>query len=158
GPSGTDQYGRPIYGALVQSGGLLAAQPGSNRRFAGFDLVSALNPDGFSDYYGLTVDLERSVGDVRLIASYTYSQTTDNWISGLYSAGDPAGQLNPFPGGVGRRGLVEGDFGFRRANPDHAGRRSHSAAPAWHPRDGSVPLSLRDSVHARLPSRRRRQR
>ncbi len=112
GPSGTDQYGRPIYGALVQSGGLLAVQPGSNRRFTGFDLVSALSPDGFSDYYGLTVDLERSLGDVRLIASYTYSQTTDNWISGRYSAGDPAGQLNPFPGGLSGRDWSKGTSDF----------------------------------------------
>jgi outer membrane receptor protein involved in Fe transport len=101
GPSGTDQYGRPIYGTLVQSGGLLAAQPGSNRRFAGFDLVSALNPDGFSDYYGLTVDIERSIGSgLKLVASYTYSQTTDNWLSGAYAGGDPAGQLSPFPNGL----------------------------------------------------------
>lgn len=108
GPSGTDQYGRPVYGALVQSGGLLTAQPGSNRRFTGFDLVSALNPDGFSDYYGLTFDLERSVGAVKLIASYTYSQTTDNWLSGVYAAGDPAGQLSPFPNGLGGRDWAKG--------------------------------------------------
>jgi hypothetical protein len=101
GPSGTDQYGRPVYGTLVQSGGLLAARPGSNRRFPGFDLVSALNPDGFSDYYGLTMDVERSLGaGLKLIASYTYSQTTDNWLSGIDAAGDPAGQLSPFPNGL----------------------------------------------------------
>ena len=108
GPSGTDQYGRPIYGTLVQSGGLLGAQPGSNRRFGGFDLVSALNPDGFSDYYGLTIGLERSAGAVKLIASYTYSQTTDNWLSGMLSAGDPAGQLSPFPAGLGGRDWAKG--------------------------------------------------
>jgi len=101
GPSGTDQYGRPIYGSLVQEGGLLAATPGSNRRFAGFDVVSAIDPDGYSDYWGLTLDLERTFGSgLRLIASYTYSQTTDNWLSGPYAAGDPAGQLSPFPGGL----------------------------------------------------------
>ncbi|HKV70943.1 MAG TPA: TonB-dependent receptor [Gemmatimonadales bacterium] len=108
GPSGSDQYGRPVYGTLVQSGGLLGAQPGSNRRFGGFDLVSALNPDGFSDYYGLTVGVERSLGDVKLIASYTYSQTTDNWLSGWLSAGDPAGQLSPFPAGLGGRDWAKG--------------------------------------------------
>ena len=109
GPSGTDQYGRPIYGTLVQEGGLLAAVPGSNRRFAGFDVVSAVNPDGYSDYWGLTLDLERTFAPgFRLLASYTYSQTTDNWLSGPYAAGDPEGQLSPFPAGLGGRDWSKG--------------------------------------------------
>ncbi|HYK09543.1 MAG TPA: TonB-dependent receptor [Gemmatimonadales bacterium] len=113
GPSGSDQYGRPIYGTLVQEGGLLAAQPGSNRRFSGFDLVSALNPDGFSDYYGLSVGLERSVSaSLKLIVSYTYSQTTDNWLSGVNSPGDPTGQLSPFPVGLNGRDWANGTSDF----------------------------------------------
>lgn len=113
GPSGTDQYGRPIYGTLVQEGGLLAAQPGSNRRFTGFDLVSAINPDGFSDYYGLTIDLERTLAHgVKLIASYTYSQTTDNWLSGATGAGDPASQLSPFPSGLNGQDWAKGTSDF----------------------------------------------
>jgi outer membrane receptor protein involved in Fe transport len=133
GPSGTDQYGRPVYGTLVQSGGLLGVQPGSNRRFTGFDLVSALNPDGFSDYYGMTMGLERSIGDVKLIASYTYSQTTDNWLSGMLSSGDPAAQLSPFPAGLSGRDWSKGtsdydvpsrvtlaaDFTLRRLHGTH---------------------------------------
>ena len=113
GSSGTDQYGRPIYGTLVQEGGLLAAQPGSNRRFAGFDVVSALDPDGYSDYWGITFDLERSFGaGLKLIASYTYSQTTDNWLSGMGFAGNPGGQLSPFPSGLNGQDWSKGTSDF----------------------------------------------
>ena len=34
-----DQNGRPVYGQLVQQGELIAVNPGSNRRFAGYDQV-----------------------------------------------------------------------------------------------------------------------
>jgi hypothetical protein len=91
-----DQDGRPIYGELVQQGSLIAARPGTNRRFDDFDLVSALNPDGFSNYWGVTIGLERRVGRlVRLSASYTYSQARDNWLAG--GGGTPELQLTPFP-------------------------------------------------------------
>src|SRR5690606_39160634 len=55
-----DQHGRPIYGHLVQRGSLIAASPETTRRFAGFDLVSAINADGRSEYRGLTVGVEGS--------------------------------------------------------------------------------------------------
>jgi hypothetical protein len=94
-PGARDQYGRTIYGTLVQDGSLLAAAPGSNRRFAGFDLVSAINADGFSDYWGVTVALERTLGrGLSLLASYTYSRTTDNWLGA--GGGGPEAQLSPF--------------------------------------------------------------
>jgi hypothetical protein len=97
-----DQHGRPVYGELVQQGALIAARPASNRRFENFDLVSALNADGFSNYFGVTVGLERRLGRViRLVASYTYSQTRDNWLVG--GGGVPEFQLTPFPEGL--RGL-----------------------------------------------------
>jgi hypothetical protein len=97
--SATDQHGRPVYGTLVQQGSLLAASPGSNRRFAGFDVVSALNADGFSDYWGATVSLERMVlHGLNLMASYTFSRTTDNWLGAR--GGGPDAQLSPFPGGL----------------------------------------------------------
>ncbi|UCF20472.1 MAG: TonB-dependent receptor [Gemmatimonadota bacterium] len=95
-PTGRDQYGRPIYGNLVQSGSLIAAEPGSNRRFTDFDLVSALNADGVSSFWGFTVTLERHANDwLDLLASYTYSWTDDDWLSG--SGGGPDVQLTPFP-------------------------------------------------------------
>lgn len=93
-PAAHDQYGRPLYGTLVQQGDLLTVQPGTNDRFAGFDLVSAIDADGYSDYWGATITLERHLEGLHVLASYTYSHTTDNWLSG---PGDPAGQLSPFP-------------------------------------------------------------
>ncbi len=99
-PTGNDQYGRPIYGNLVKLGSLVAAEPGSNRRFTDFDLVSALNADGVSNFWGFTMTLERHRNDgLNLLASYTYSWTDDDWLSG--SGGGPDVQLNPFPGGEG---------------------------------------------------------
>ena len=93
-PAGADQYGRPLYGTLVQQGSLLAAQ--ANRRFTTFDRIWAVNADGFSDYLGLTVTLTREARTgARFLASYTYSQTKDNWLGG--SGGAFASQLNPFP-------------------------------------------------------------
>jgi carboxypeptidase family protein len=98
GATGGDQYGRPIYGTLVQQGAALTVLSGSNRRFPAFDLVSALDPDGFSDYRDFTVALERTLGSgLNLWAAYTYSHTTDNWLSGRGTGGGPAAQLTPFP-------------------------------------------------------------
>ena len=96
-----DQYGRALYGTLQQEGSLLAAVPGSNRRFSGFDLVSALDPTGYSDYWGVTASVER-VRDEGLSfwASYTYSRTTDNWPGGAGSV--PEAQLSPFPDSKGQ--------------------------------------------------------
>ena len=95
-----DQDGRPIYGTLEQEGALLAALPGSNRRFAGFDVVSALDPSGFSAYWGLTASFERvREQGLSIWASYTYSHTSDNWPG---AAGNvPEQQLTPFPASVG---------------------------------------------------------
>ncbi len=110
-PAAHDQYGRPIYGTLVQQGGLLAVRPGSNRRLSGFDLVSGIDPDGYSDYWGVTLGLERQVGTgVHVLASYTYSRTTDNWLSAR--AGDPVGQLSPFPDSLGGQDWAKGRSDF----------------------------------------------
>ncbi|MFW6079666.1 MAG: TonB-dependent receptor domain-containing protein, partial [Gemmatimonadota bacterium] len=54
-----DPYGRPIYGELAQLGGVLAAEPATNRRFPDHDVVTAVNADGESSYWGATVRLER---------------------------------------------------------------------------------------------------
>ncbi len=96
---GTTQEGRPVYGTLVQQGGLVSSLPGSNRRFTTFDMVSALVPTGFSDYYEVTLGLERRVTQsLSLMASYTYSKTTDNTVGSL--SPNPADQLSPFPDGL----------------------------------------------------------
>jgi hypothetical protein len=90
-PSARDQYGRPLYGTLVQTGGILTAQPGSNRRFTAFDAVHALDPAAASDYYGLTLGLEREVArGLSLLAHYTYSRTRDNWFGARLGLTDAA--------------------------------------------------------------------
>ncbi len=95
-PASRDQYGRPLFGTMIQRGGLLAADPGSNRRFQGFGTVSALDADGQSDYWSLTARLERRLTkDLNLFASYTHSRAEDNWLSGR--GGGPGLQLTPFP-------------------------------------------------------------
>jgi hypothetical protein len=91
-----DQDGRPIYGVLVQQGGLVTATPGTNRRFSDFDLVSGIDPTGYSDYWALAVSLDRvAERGINLRASYTYAHTTDN-VPGL-AGGATGGQLSPFP-------------------------------------------------------------
>jgi hypothetical protein len=84
-----------LYGTLKQEGALVGAVPGSDRRFAGFDAVYSLDPSGFSDYWGLSVGLERDVSrGLSVMTSYTFSQTTDNWFG---ARGDgPDAQLLPF--------------------------------------------------------------
>jgi hypothetical protein len=98
-PSGQDQYGRPIYGTLIKEGSLLAGEPGTNRRFPDFSLVSALDADGVSKYWDTTVRLERRAGNYfDLLAAYTLSWGEDNWLAP--NGGGPDLQLSPFPGGL----------------------------------------------------------
>ncbi|HEX2187792.1 MAG TPA: carboxypeptidase-like regulatory domain-containing protein, partial [Longimicrobiaceae bacterium] len=92
-----DPNGRPVFGTLVQQGGLVFAQPGSNRRFSGFDRVYALNTDGWSEYRGATVAFEhRAASPLTAFGSYTYSSTEDNWVGAR--GGWPEAQLAPFAG------------------------------------------------------------
>lgn len=77
--AGEDQDGRPLYGSLQQVGAAVVVTPQSNRRFSDFDAVNLLENGGRSEYWGLTVGVERvrEVG-LSLSAFYTHSQTTDN--------------------------------------------------------------------------------
>ncbi|HEU4455771.1 MAG TPA: hypothetical protein VFR81_22090, partial [Longimicrobium sp.] len=98
-PGGRDQFGRPLFGTLVQRGGLLLAEPGTNRRFADFDRVSAANLDGWLERTAVTVSVERAPATgLRLLAGYTWSRTRDN-LPGVFSL-SPGGVPTPF--------LVEG--------------------------------------------------
>jgi hypothetical protein len=95
-PVQRDQDGRPIYGNLEQFGALLVATPGTNRRFSQFDLVSAIDASGYSDYWGVTTSLGRvRERGLSVWVSYTYSRTTDNWPGAAGSV--PEQQLSPFP-------------------------------------------------------------
>jgi len=102
-PTGTTQEGRPVYGDLTQQGGLLVATPGSNRRVAGYDMVSGLAATGYSDHFqaGLMLNREAATG-LSFAVSYLWSKTEDNWLQSR--TGDPADELSPFvqdraPGG-----------------------------------------------------------
>ena len=92
--AGSDQFGRPVFGQLAQQGSVLTSVPGSDRRFAGFDQVWALNPDGWSEQVAATVSLDHRVADgLELFASYTWSETTDNWLG--VASGQPGAALDP---------------------------------------------------------------
>jgi hypothetical protein len=82
-PASYDQHGRPLYGSLEQVGTLLVAAPGSNRRFADFDAVTAIEVTGYSEYMSATLGLERLVDrGISLGVHYTYSRTRDNLAAG----------------------------------------------------------------------------
>lgn len=108
---GQTQEGRPVYGTLVKQGGLISAEPGSNRRFTDFDLVSGLASTGFSDYYELSLLLERQVTrGLSFAAGYTFSKTEDN-VLGMRTM-DPTDQIDPFPDGVNGADWAEGKSDF----------------------------------------------
>ena len=91
---GSDQFGRPVFGQLAQQGSVLTAVPGSNRQFAGFDQVWALNPDGSSKQIAATVSLDHRVTDAfELFGAYTWSETKDNWLG--VASGRPDAALDP---------------------------------------------------------------
>jgi hypothetical protein len=103
GPSGADQYGRPLYGQLQQDNSLVTALPGSNRRFGGFDAAHVLEATGYSSFWGVTAGLERVREEgVSLGLSYTYSKTTDN-VPGFAST-----RISPFPDGLAGEDWSEG--------------------------------------------------
>jgi hypothetical protein len=132
-PLNKTQDGRPVFGTLVQQGGLITSAIGSNRRFAEFDLVSGLAPTGFSDYYEFTALLERRLASgLSLSGSYTYSRTRDNLVGALEP--DPANQLDPFP-----QGLNGGDWTAGRSDLDVPHRVVVSAE---YRSRGSSPLTL----------------
>ena len=110
-PVGRDQYERPLFGELVQQGSLLIAEPGSNRRFSEFDQVSVIYTDGRSEYRGITAAVEtEAMRPFRLFGSYTYSQTTDDWLLSRSAGADP--QLSPFPDGLAETDWAEGRSDF----------------------------------------------
>jgi hypothetical protein len=122
GQSGRDQYGRPIYGTLEQHGSALLATPGSGRRLDEFAVVSALNQDGASSYFGVTARLERRLSrSFTMSAGYTFSQTSDNLPGMAYG---PDAQLSPFPDSL------NGSSG-RTASPISTCRTGSCSAPRW---------------------------
>lgn len=92
--AGADQFGRPVFGQLVQQGGMLTSAVGSNRRFSEFDQVWALNPDGWSEQIAATVSLDHRASDrLEVFGAYTWSDTDDNWLG--VASGQPDAALDP---------------------------------------------------------------
>ena len=101
--TGVDQYGRPLYGRLQQHGALLVAEPFSNRRFAGFDAVHALDVTGFSDFAAASVGIDRVVDQGLSVAiNYTHAATEDNLAS------EGLARIAPFAPGFGGDDWSEG--------------------------------------------------
>ncbi len=146
--SGMDQFGRPVLGELLQQGGMLTSVVGSNRRFSDFDQVWALQPDGWSEQMAATLSVDHRMTDrLDLFASYTWSETRDNWLglaSGqLDAALDPGvdeGRPTPWSEGISdldiphrvAAGLsarvamvtLSGTYRFRSGDPFTAGYRA----------------------------------
>lgn len=129
------QEGRPVFGTLVQQGGLVSSAPTTNRQFPGFDLVSGLAPTGYVDHYELTASVEHQAArGLTLNASYTYGKTTDNLVGLLQP--DPADQLDPFAGGLLPGG---GDWGVGRSDLDVTHR---AAASTQYRSGGRTPIGV----------------
>jgi carboxypeptidase family protein len=92
-PAARDPDGRWVYGTLVRDGAVVTTTADNARRFSNFGDVWALDPDGWSEYRGLTAGLEYIMASVDLYASYTYSETTDNWVGAR--SGSVEGSLDP---------------------------------------------------------------
>lgn len=92
-PFAEDPDGRPVLAELEKDGGLVTATGDDARRFSDFDAVWALDPDGWSEYRAASVGLEYASDVADLFGSYTYSETTDNWVGA--SSGLPEDELRP---------------------------------------------------------------
>ncbi|MEX2048871.1 MAG: carboxypeptidase-like regulatory domain-containing protein [Gemmatimonadota bacterium] len=88
-----DAYGRDVFGTLQQDGALVTATGSDARRFTAFHEIWALDPDGWSEYRGVSLALEHSGPGRHLYAAYTRSETTDNWTGA--AAGAPGAELPP---------------------------------------------------------------
>ena len=79
-PRALDAGGRSVFGTLIQTGGTVVTTSDDARRFPEFGAVWALDPDGWSEHLGITAGVEHSSSMVDLLGSYTWSETTDNWL------------------------------------------------------------------------------
>ena len=133
---------RPVWGDLVQLGGLIVAAPGSNQRVAGFDHVWGLTSTGYAEQQFVTVAIERQVAaGLSLAGSYTWSRTEDN-LPGQLSA-LPADRAIVLDAADGASGWSDGrsdlDIPHRVALSAHyrqPGRTGLTATARWRMRSG----------------------
>ena len=132
-----DAYGREVFGTLQQDGALVSATGADVRRFAGFNDVWALDPDGWSEYWGVTGGLEYSSGATSFFVSYTRSETTDNWLGASAALVDA--QLSPrLPGAD--------DWSEGTSDFDAPGRITALAITSFGPVDFSVLYRYRSGL------------
>lgn len=99
-PLASGDGGRAVWGELEQFGSLIAAVPGSNRRFTEFDNAWVLLSSGYVDHKHATLNLShQGSGGLSLLASYTWSKTEDNLVGQL--SADPADRAVVLGTGVG---------------------------------------------------------
>ncbi|MGB1658284.1 MAG: carboxypeptidase regulatory-like domain-containing protein, partial [Longimicrobiales bacterium] len=111
-PLAADSWGRSVYGTPVQTGGTVVTTADDARRFADFGEVWALDPDGWSEYVGVTVGLEHSTALLEAFATYTWSETTDNWVGA--ASGRVGASLEPGLLGEGDTPCADGVSDFDR--------------------------------------------
>ncbi|HXW97810.1 MAG TPA: carboxypeptidase regulatory-like domain-containing protein [Gemmatimonadales bacterium] len=112
-PTGVTEEGRPVYGTLIQQGGLIVAAPNSNRRFSEYDLVSAFSSTSAQDFYEARLSVSRELArGLSVSGVFSLSRTRDNWLQSW--TGDPADELTPFPndpiGGGWAKGVSDFDI------------------------------------------------
>ncbi len=79
-PGASDAYGEGVFGTLAQEGAIITTTGDDGRRFASFGSAWALDPDGWSKYVGVTAGFEYATNQAQWYTSYTFSETTDNWV------------------------------------------------------------------------------
>ncbi len=92
-PSARDQSSRDVYDTLVKDGALITVEGDDGRRFPAFGAVWALDPDGWSEYRGVTAGLEYRSDVLDLYGAFTRSETRDNWIGA--ARGSAEAELDP---------------------------------------------------------------
>lgn len=106
-----DEFGRRVYSPLQQDGYLVGPAGQGARRFPAFAEVWALDPDGWSEYRGVTGGVEHEGNRLALFVSYTWSETRDNWIGA--AGGPPDASLPPdLPRSPGEEEWGEGTSDF----------------------------------------------
>lgn len=84
-PAAQDQHGRDVFGTLVKQGGLVAAEPGSNRLFTTYDEVAGIITDRTSEHWGVSFALDHALSaGFGIVARYTFGRTTDDWFAARY--------------------------------------------------------------------------
>lgn len=97
-PAFEDPYGRAVFGTLDKDGSLVTATGDDARRFPEFGAVWALDPDGWSEYRGVTAAFEHTASAIDVFGSYTWSETTDNRVG--VAQGTSETSLRPLLPGV----------------------------------------------------------